>query len=67
MIILLSLLAIFISIVAIYRNPATKDFIETRSYKRDLSPHELEQYNELRKHWRKQAKQIYRKKQYGKN
>lgn len=34
---------------------------QTKTWRRDLEPHEVEYYNELRKHWRKQAKITYRK------
>ena len=31
------------------------------SWKRDLEPHEVQYYNELRKHWRRQARITYKK------
>lgn len=31
------------------------------SWKRDLEPHEVKYYNELRKHWRRQARLTYKK------
>ena len=32
-----------------------------KTWRRDLEPHEVQYYNDLRRHWRKQAKITYKK------
>lgn len=32
-----------------------------KTWRRDLEPHEVQYYNDLRKHWRRQAKITYKK------